>query len=207
MKKINKVLLISLALTGIFAFPAQADGEATYAVVDSSGIVTNVIVCQASICGPSGSLNGVMPDGQRLILQVPANPVTGKNQGAFIGTIDNPVKYDSQEQVFTQGSASTPAPVTRSETVDTTTLVATIYSTEITFGPNNFIDGQMKFDPKVTPTTGATISATSGLQTEIAFFDTPKTRSQIQASIENKLRIIQQYLNRFYILLNGWLVE
>ena len=213
MKKIINILLATLVLVGVSTVSAHAgEDQATYAVVNSAGVVTNVIVCGPAVCGPNGSWNGVGPNdspfaGQKFVLQVPVNPVTGQNQGAFIGTPENPVKYDSQAQVFTQGSTSAPAPVTRTETVDTSTLVTTIASTEVTFGPDNFVDGQMIFNPKVTPTTGATLSAIQGLATEVIVFETPKTRSQIQASIENKLRIMQQYLNRFYVLLDGWLID
>jgi hypothetical protein len=144
--------------------------------------------------------------GQKLVLQVPANPVTGQNQGSVFTQNPTPeqvVRYDSQAQVFTQGSV----PVTRTETVDTATLVTTIDSTEVTFGPDNFVDGQMIFNPKITPTTGATISATDGLIKEMAVFETPKTRAQLQANIQGKLALIERYLNRFYTLLNGWLID
>ena len=213
MKKTINIVLTALVLTGMSTVSAYAgEDQATYAVVNSAGVVTNIIVCGPAVCGPNGSWGGVMPNdtpfpGQKLVLQVPVNPVTGQSQGGYLGTPENPVKYDSQAQVFTQGSGTTPMPVTRTEIVDTTTLVATIDSTEVTFGPDNFVDGQMIFNPKVTPTTGATLSAIQGLTTEVIVFETPKTRSQIQASIENKLRIMQQYLNRFYVLLNGWLVD
>ena len=208
MKKINKLLLTAVLLTGISITPASANGDATYAVVDSSGTVTNVIVCQISVCGSSGSWGGTMPNdtpwaGQRLVLQVPANPVTGQNQGAFMGTPENPVKYDSQAQVFTQGSA----PITRSETIETTTVTATIHSDTVSFGPSSFVDGQMQFTPVVTSNTGATISATEGLVKEMAMFETPKTRAQLETSITNKLLVIQKYLNRFYTLLNGWILD
>ena len=232
MKKINNILIVTLLLTGVSTISAHADeNQATYAVVNSAGVVTNTIVCGPAVCGPNGSWGGVMPSdtpwaGQQLVLQVPVHTETGKHMGGYLGTPESPVKYDSQAQVFTQGSTSTPEPITRSETVDNVTLFATIQSEVKTFGPNSVVNNQMQFTPLVNSSTGATLSAiqqtgetrtvTSSAgevtteyvtSTEMALFDTPKTRSQIQASIENKLRIIQQYLNRFYILLNGWLVE
>jgi hypothetical protein len=238
MKKFFLAISLVLSSFNFIGTSAHADDQCTsanpcgtWAVVDSSGVVRNIIVCEERVCGASGSWHGVMPNdtpwpGARIVLQVPPNPVTNQSQGGNMGTPDNPVKYDSQEQVFTQGSASTPAPVTRSETVDTTTISVTINSDVVTFGPNSFVNGQMQVTPRVNSSTGATLSAiqqtgetrtvTSSIgvvtteyvtSKEMAFFDTPKTRSQIQASIENKLRIMQQYLNRFYVLLNGWLVD
>jgi hypothetical protein len=212
MKKIINILLATLVLTGVSTVSAYAgEDQATYAVVNSDGVVTNVIVCGPAVCGPNGSWGGVMPNdtpfpGQKLVLQIPVNPVTGQNQGSVFTQNPTPeqvVRYDSQAQVFTQGSV----PVTRTETVDTATLVTTIDSTEVTFGPDNFVDGQMIFNPKITPTTGATISATDGLIKEMAVFETPKTRAQLQANIQGKLTLIQRYLNRFYTLLNGWILD
>jgi hypothetical protein len=232
MKKINNILLFTLLLTGVSTISAHADeNQATYAVVNSAGVVTNTIVCGPAVCGPNGSWSGVMPSdtpwaGQKLVLQVPVHTETGKHLGGYLGTSESPVKYDSQAQVFTQGSASTPESVTRSENIDNVTLSATIQSEVKTFGPNSVVNNEMQFTPIVTPTTGATISsfeftgetrtvtsATGVVFTENVFnietevFTSPKTRSQIQTSIENRLRIIQQYLNRFYILLNGWILD
>ena len=140
MKKIFLAISLVLSSFNFIGTPAHADDQCTsanpcgtWAVVDSSGVVRNIIVCEERVCGASGSWHGVMPNdtpwpGARIVLQVPPNPVTNQSQGGNMGTPDNPVKYDSQGQVFTQGSASTPAPVTRSETVDTTTISATINS-------------------------------------------------------------------------------
>jgi len=175
----------------------------TWAVLDNSNTVTNVIVCQTAVCG-SGTIAGTVTP---VVLQVPAHPVTGQHQTGYLGTPENPVRYDSEAKVFTQGSANNPAPVTRSETVDTATLTVTINSNAVSFGPNNFIDGKMQFTPIVTSTTGATISATDGLIKEMAMFETPKTRAQLQANIQGKLALIERYLNRFYTLLNGWLID
>ena len=232
MKKIINILLTTLVLTGVSTISAHADeNQATYAVVDSNGVVTNIIVCGPAVCGSNGSWGGTMPSdtpwaGQKLVLQVPVHSVTGQSLGGYLGTPDNPVKYDSQAQVFTQGSASTPEPVTRSEAIDNVTLSATIQSEVKTFGPNSVVNNQMQFTPLVNSSTGATLSAiqqtgetrtvTSSIgevtteyvaSKEMAFFDTPKTRSQIQTSIKNKLQIIEQYLNRFYVLLNGWMID
>jgi hypothetical protein len=41
----------------------------------------------------------------------------------------------------------------------------------------------------------------------MAVFETPKTRAQLQANIQGKLALIERYLNRFYTLLNGWLID
>jgi hypothetical protein len=240
MKKIINILLATLLITGVSTTSAHADeNQATYAVVNSAGVVTNIIVCGPAVCGPNGSWGGTMPSdtpwaGQKLVLQVPVNSITGQSLGGYIGTLENPVKYDSQAQVFTQGSSTAPASVTRSETIDTTTITATIQSNTVTFGPNNVVNNQMQFTPVITPTTGATISASqtngetrtvtrvitnskgeTSTVTEAELittdqsttFNTPQTRTQIQQSIQGKLAIIERYLNRFYELLRGWVID
>jgi hypothetical protein len=219
MKKIINILLATLVLTGVSTVSAHAgEDQATYAVVNSAGVVTNVIVCGPAVCGPGGSWGGVMPadtpfPGQKLVLQIPVNPVTGQNQGSVFTqnpTAEQVVRYDSQAQVFTQGSSGFPAPVDpliRTEVVDTTTISATISSDVVTFGPNSFVNGTMQFTPKVDSNTIATISAIQGTVVERQTFATPKTKLQIEQSIQGRLTLIQKYLNRFYILLNGWVID
>jgi hypothetical protein len=238
--KMKRIVLVLSLIVSSFSFSspaAQADDQCTsanpcgtWAVVDSSGVVRNIIVCEERVCGASGDWHGVMPNdtpwpGARIVLQVPPNPVTNQSQGGNMGTPDNPVKYDSQERVFTQGSASTPAPVTRSETVDTTTISATINSEVVTFGPNSFINGQMQVTPRVNSSTRATISATqtnyetrtvtsaTGVvtteivaTTESESFTSPQTREQIALAVQNKY-LLERRLERIYILLRGWLID
>jgi hypothetical protein len=175
----------------------------TWAVLDNTNTVINVIVCQTAVCG-SGTFAG-----NSVVLQVPANE-SGQSQGSVF--VNNPtpeqvVTYDPSTQRFTQGTSGFAAPVEKTEVVDTATLTVTINSELRTFDSNSFVNGEIQFKPVVTSTTGATISATEGLVKEMATFETPQTRAQLQTAIENKLLIIQRYLNRFYVLLNGWLIE
>jgi hypothetical protein len=61
----------------------------TWAMLDNAGTVTNVIVCQPSVCG------GGTFAGQTVVPQLPANPVTHDTQGvgSFLGTPEKPVTY------------------------------------------------------------------------------------------------------------------
>jgi hypothetical protein len=175
----------------------------TWAVLDNSNTVTNVIVCQTAVCGSGTFAN------KPVVLQVPASE-SGQPQGSVF--VENPtpeqvVKYDPSTNTFTQGTVSFAAPVVRTEKVDSATLTATINSELRTFSPNSFVDGQMKFTPVVTSNTSATISVIEGLTREMAMFETPKTREQLQTAIVNKLLVIQKYLHRYYVLLGGWLID
>jgi len=72
---------------------ANASADPTYAVLDANGNVTNIIVC-GSACA-SGEFGG-----NKVVLQVAADPVTGENRGGFWqgpGT----TTYDSNSGTFT----------------------------------------------------------------------------------------------------------
>jgi hypothetical protein len=175
----------------------------TWAVVDPTNTVTNVIVCQPSVCGSGNFANNTV------VLQVPAND-SGQPQGSvFVNdpTPEQVVTYDPSTKMFTQGTVGFSAPVERTEIVDTAILTATINSELRTFDSNSFVNGQMQFTPVVTSTTGATISVIEGLTKEMAMFETPKTRAQLQTAVANKLLVIQKYLHKYYVLLGGWLID
>ena len=94
----KKSLLVFTILISMFSVVnvSQANASCTaenpcgvWAMLDNAGTVTNVIVCQPSVCG------GGTWDGQRVVPQLPANPVTHTpaGVGSFIGTPENPVTY------------------------------------------------------------------------------------------------------------------
>jgi hypothetical protein len=178
----------------------------TYAVLDNTNKVENVVVCQTSVCG-----SGTFAD-KPVVLQVLADPETGKNQNAFIGTTENPIIYDQEKQTFSQGSESFPVPAeTKQETVDSVTITATINSKVVTFGPDNYENGKMKFDPKIDANTSATISATdvssNSILTESKTFEGRKTAAEISSILtEQRLNLLQSRINRFLILLTGWII-
>lgn len=77
----------------------------TWAVVDKNGLVINTIECSEKICGKDGKYGGEIkepswakggcPDGCQLVLQVPANPITGLSMGGFASTATNKVTYQN----------------------------------------------------------------------------------------------------------------
>ena len=211
MIKISKVLVTALVLTSMSIIPANAEDEgkvlycqgmvcsetppnpesfATFAVVDSTGKVENIIVCSIEHC-PSTVESTYSTCPNCNLVQQTAPGITSGNRG----TPENPVIYDAQAQVFKQDASTT------SETVDTVTLTVTVDSRAIIFSPT------VPVTSVVTSAGGATLSATDGLVKEMAMFETPKTRAQLQANIQGKLALIERYLNRFYTLLNGWIIE
>ena len=228
MKKNKVVILFTAVLISVPIISYADEPQGTWAVVDANGLVTNIIVCTESVCGASGSWGGRMPadapcPGCRLILQVPANPVTGQNQGGYYnpppqpGEPDRTVHYDDQKQVFTQGTSSAPIVISRNEqevTIDTvTSLNATILSTQVTFGPNNYQNGQMQMNTIIDSTTGAILSVNqysrsnlNDSSTATAVFSSPQTQAQVTAAVADK-PLISSRLARFFALLKEWMLD
>ena len=74
MKKSN---LFSLFVSTLLFFNlSSANADPTYAVLDTNGNVTNIIVCGVSCAGGEW-------DGNKVVLQVAADPVTGENRGGY----------------------------------------------------------------------------------------------------------------------------
>lgn len=101
------------------ATPAPVNGLAGvggWAVIDSSGKVYGVIVCDNSVCGASGSWGGVMPveymgcpAGCRLVLQTSADPQTG-NVAGWRSQEGTDVVYNSQSNTFSVQQNNQAAP-------------------------------------------------------------------------------------------------
>jgi hypothetical protein len=223
----KKVTLIALALISASLLPinsASADSAPctaedpcqTWAVVNESGLVTNIIVCQPSVCG-SGEFAG-----SKVVLQVPADPVTHQSQGGYYGGADpnspQAVHYNSEAKVFTQGSAAFPAPLTKVETFEDgtsiTTLKTTVKSQMLSFRPEDFVNGEMKFTPVIDDQTGADLYVYQyvsegfgiGLPTvEMISFDSPKTKDEITtAIIENNLNLLLTWIDELLGMLDTW---
>ena len=98
----KKYLLVFAILTSMFSVVnisqanancSESDPCGTWAVIDTQGIVTNVISCQASVCG-SGNFAG-----QTVVPQVAPNPVTNDTYGtgSYIGNTEQgtQVRYEN----------------------------------------------------------------------------------------------------------------
>ncbi len=175
----------------------------TWAVI-VNGTVVNTIVCQPSVCG-SGTFNGM-----RVVLQVPASPVTNHYQGGhFSMEHDKIVTYNEEQKTFSQqekqysngevvGSETVTwsAPQVNTEVVETTTATGTVETTILTATINP--DGSKRNN-------SATISATENNSVETKFFDQPKTKQQLEVSVQDSV-IMKKYVNKFLQLLRGWII-
>jgi hypothetical protein len=182
---------------------SAADPCGTWAVI-VNGTVVNTIVCQPSVCG-SGTFNG-----QKVVFQVPANPVTHQYQYGHHETAhDQVVTYNEEQKTFSQqqklysnnevvGSeiVTWSAPQDNRAVVETTTATGAVETTTLTAIINP--DGSKQNN-------SATISATENNLVETKFFDQPKTNVEFESSIQNTV-IMKKYLNKFLQLLRGWII-
>ena len=161
----------------------------TYAVVEG-GTVTNIIVCQPSVCG-SGTFNG-----KQVVLQRPADPVTNQSQGGYLGSPNNPVTYNSEQKTFTQNESTWSVPQTNTQVVvETITATGAVETTTLTAAIN----------PEGLKTNPATISATQGELSESKTFNESKTSLEVEIAIQDSV-IMKKYLNKFLQLLRGWII-
>lgn len=203
---------ISVSTFIIVSSMANASADPTYAVLDANGNVTNIIVC-GSACA-SGEFGG-----NKVVLQVAADPVTGENRGGFWqgpGT----TTYDSSSGTFTmvdKGEVTNSSVAT--DTDSTITSSATIYGGKTTtFKYEDTIGSKLEtrqgFDYSYLENTKASIS----VKKEHVEYEMAKIKSESMtlvnrmtegelteaAKAENKTLIIENIMS-VVRLLNSWM--
>ena len=165
---------------------SPSDPCGTWAMLDPQGTVTNIIVCQASVCG------GGTWAGQTVVPQVAPNPVTNQSQGGFWGTYDQSTKEFTVDR---SGPNQTPASTqTNSETrtntdtdgavTSTTTVEATTPFVAKTFKYEDTIKDAAEYDEKGQPINGWDQRF---LKDKELPADSPATVKVTKAYIENEL--------------------
>jgi hypothetical protein len=224
MKKKNKVILTVLGVltSSLFFIVAPTTANAgdcsvadpclTYAVLDNSGVVTNVIVCQPSFCG-----SGKLPDGTTVVPQVAASS-TGQNQGGHYNHAGIPGK----DVVYSDGSftinnevvVNKVDVVTNTTNTETSTVSVLIsegnqqgFSYEDTIG-KTFDQIELKTLPlkdSVSAVVSVTEVTSTSTRTESTIFAERKTAEEVSSIlIERNLTLLQSRINRLLILLDGW---
>ena len=219
--KIKSVIGSILLTVGALAFvsaPANA-GECsaedpchTYAMVDGNGTVTNIIVCQPSVCG-SGTFAG-----SRVVPQVAANPVTHQNQGGYLSNPDStPVKESNGRFTVTNDSPVVSNTVIQEETKNVVLTSSIEKGTQTSFTFNDTVgasDGRPTFRSEpMDKTIGATLSVTelsksetpTVIAEEVAVFEERQTEQFVELTIQlNNLQKIMRNWNWFKMSLIGW---
>jgi hypothetical protein len=219
--KIKSIIGSILLTVGALAFvsaPAYA-GECsaedpchTYAMVDGNGTVTNIIVCQPSVCG-SGTFAG-----SRVVPQVAANPVTHQNQGGYLSNPDStPVKESNGRFTVTNDSPVVSNTVIQEETKNVVLTSSIEKGTQTSFTFNDTVgtsDGRPTFRSEpINKAVGATLSVTelsksetpTVLSEELAVFEERETEQFVELTIQlNNLQKIMRNWNWFKMSLVGW---
>jgi hypothetical protein len=199
-----KKVLFSLIASSLLLFNlSSAKADPTYAVLDANGNVTNIIVC-GSACA-SGEFGG-----NKVVLQVAADPVTNENRGGFWygpGT----TTYDSNSGTFTMVEPKTVTnSLTEEEDGTEVTSSATInggattqFTYNDTIGNNLFTRGGFNYG--WTENSSSTISVNKNNVTESLDFNNRQTGIQIQESIQNSgLALLNSKVQVLISLLGSW---
>ena len=190
----SSLVFIAVPISAQAGECSAADPCQTWAVVEG-GVVTNIIVCQPSVCG-SGRF-----DGKQVVLQTSADPVTHQATGGYYnpapkaGEVDRRVTYNEQQNTFSQEGVTWSVPQTRTEVVETITATGAVDTVTLTAIIN----------PRGLPSNPATISATQGELSESKIFNEPKTSVEFESSIQDSA-IMKKYVNKFLQLLRGWII-
>ena len=224
--------VITSAPQAIASECSPGDPCGTWAMLDSQGVVTNIIVCQASVCG------GGTWAGQTVVPQVAPNPVTNQSQGGFWGTYDSSTKEftvdrsgPNQTPATTQTNTGTHTEANADGTVaSTTTIEATTPFVAKTFKYEDTIKEAAEYDEKGQPKNGwdqrylkdkelptdspATVKVTKAyIENELAKFKSESmtlaqrmTESELTdaAKVENKTLILENIVS-VVRLLNTWI--
>jgi len=182
---------------------SSASADPTYALVDANGNVTNVIVCGSACAGGEWA-------GQKAVLQVAADPVTGENRGGFWhgpGT----TTYDFNSGTFTMtDNRAVVNSISEEENGETVTSSAVInggattqFKYSDTIGDNLFT--RLGFAYGYKEETSASVSVNKNNITESLDFGNRQTGVQIQESVQNSgLQLLNSKIQTLISLLGGW---
>ena len=187
-----------------------SDPCGTWAMLDSQGTVTNVIVCQASVCG------GGTWAGQTIVPQVAPNPVTNDTTGtgSYIGNAEKGTSVTHSEGTFTINENTI---INNSSTeIQNEKTVITEVSIPISSRSFTYEDtvGKSWGEVQTTPTTFnealetvvvVTENSSTNIITESATFYERKTTNEIQeVFVTNNLSLLLSQIQTLVSLLGSW---
>ena len=202
---ISSAILVAASVLFISVAPAQA-GECsaedpchTYAMVNDAGVVTNIIVCQPSVCG-SGTFAG-----SRVVPQVAANPETHQNQGGYLSNPGSTPVVESNGRFTITNDQPIVSQTVVQEVAVNTVLESTIGAgTQQSFTFNDTVNKPngtptMKSEP-IKKATSATLSAV-----ELSKSETPTVISQESITFDERqteeyveLMLMLEELNKIF---------
>jgi hypothetical protein len=208
------ILISMLSVVNVSQANANCTAEnpcGTWAMLDSQGTVTNVIVCQASVCG------GGEWAGQRVVPQVAPNPVTHDTtgQGSYIGNKETGSTVTYSDNRFNIVENST---ITREQTdVDNNSTSVSRVEIPVTSKSFSYEDTINRSYGNVPMSVGLvdnskdtkiSVLKTSdeGIEYESTSFSERKTTEQLRSEVASKnLSLLLSKIQTLIKLLNGWL--
>ena len=226
-KTIGTVLVVIASSLFFIVAPTTANaGECsaanpclTYAVLDNVGTVTNIIVCQPSVCG-SGTFAG-----KTVVPQVAATP-EGQNQGGHYNPAGSGKEVTHSNGTFTMNNnvVTTNVDVVVNTAVDAITNTTSTETSTVTVSKSAGNASTFSYEDTVGKTLGdisfnslplsdnvsATVSATeitaTSTKTELTKFEGRKTAEEVSSILtQRNLPLLQSRIARLLILLDGWI--
>ena len=183
----------------------------TWAMLDSQGVVTNVIVCQASVCG------GGTWAGQTVVPQVAPNPVTHDTtgQGSYIGNKETGTTVTYSDNRFNIVESST---IVREQT-DVDNNSTSVSRVEIPVASRSFSYedtvnrsyGNVPMSVGIVDESKDTKisvlkNSDEGAEYESTSFSERKTTEQLRSEVASRnLSLLLSKIQTLIKLLNGWL--
>jgi hypothetical protein len=216
MKKSLLVFTILLSMLSVInvsqanANCTAGDPCGTWAMLDSQGVVTNVIVCQASVCG------GGTWAGQTVVPQVAPNPVTHDTtgQGSYIGNAENntSVVYSGGTFTIYENSVINKNTTEDSNNVTTTSEVsipvsAQSFTYQDTIGKSY---GDVEMNPVVFNENIATVvkvtetNLINTISESTNFYERKTTQEIEEVFVNNNLNLLLSKIQTLIFLLGSW---
>ena len=210
---IFSILLSTFCVVNVYQANANCtstDPCGTWAVVDTQGVVTNVIVCQASVCG-SGTFGG-----ETVVPQVAPNPTTNDpyGTGSYIGNSENNtiVTYENGRFFIDENKT-----IIKND-IEIFQNKTTVSSVEIPVSLSSFtyedtinklwgqVDMQIEAFNETKPTTlTVTESIDNNIILESKKIYERKTTSEIETLfVDNNLNLLLSKINTLISLLGTW---
>jgi hypothetical protein len=220
MKKKNIVVVLSLVLSSIVFVQPSANAECTpsdpcggWAVIDSQGTVSNIIVCQVSVCG-GGRLGDLT-----VVPQVAPNPITNDttSRGGSWGT------YDAQTETFTVDRSGPGSNIETQSETDASGVTISVESQRAgyqfkysdTIQPTYELDRSYERFIPLPENTRATVSGSmtyideegnEQYYSESQVFDKRKTSEEVNVVlVREKMRLLMENIDRILAKLSKWL--
>ena len=217
--KMKKSLLVFTILISMFSVinVSQANANCTagdpcgtWAMLDSQGVVTNVIVCQTSVCG------GGTWAGQTVVPQVAPNPVTHDTtgQGSYIGNAENnsSVVYSGGTFTIYENSVISKNTTENNNDVITTSEVsipvsAKSFTYEDTVGKSY---GNVEMSPVVFNENVETIvkvtetNLINTISESSSFYERKTTQEIEEVFVNNNLNLLLSKIQTLISLLGSW---